>query len=285
MFFIRYIASAFASHFLLKAYFNSCKKAYDILMKVIYNLIMQWQRNTQVVRQYVKYIVLILYLYKYWWHLEVCRHMSDCGFPHHEFLHFLHFLQWTRVIFIVSGKDNKSYHYDYIVVISGVSMPLEISLPLPLLHVSGEVLTGRTALCSSDQGWPFLVTAHCKDDPWGSSGLWAWRGPTHSWGSLSCSSLLKTLVSHFFFFLSFFFTCSYFLDLFLIEGCLRYSIGVIPATYQRDSVTGVHMSPPSCSPSHLPSLPTLLVVTEPRCEFLESHSEFPLAPYFAHGSV
>ena len=97
-------------------------------------------------------------------------------------VHFLHFSQWTWVIFIVSGKDNKSYHYNYIVVISGVSMPLEISLPLPLWHVSGEALTGRTALCSSDQGWPFLVTAHRKDDPWGSRGLWAWRGPTHSWG-------------------------------------------------------------------------------------------------------
>ena len=226
-----------------------------------------------------------MYLYKYWWHLEVCRHMSDCGFPHHEFLHFLHFSQWTRVIFIVSGKDNKSYHYDYIVVISGVSMPLEISLPLPLWHVSGEALTGRTALCSSDQGWPFLVTAHRKDDPWGSRGLWARRGPTHSWGPWVAPHYWRLLFHISFFFLSFFFTCSYFLDLFLIEGCLRYSIGVIPATYQRDSVTGVHMSPPSCSPSHLPFLPTLLVVTEPLCEYLESHSEFPLAPYFAYGSV
>ena len=134
---------------------------------------------------------------------EVCRHMSDCDFPHHEFLHFLNFSQWTWVIVIVSGKDNKSYHYDYIVAISGVSMPLEISLPIPPLHVSGESLTGRTALCSSDQGWPFLVTAHCKDNPWGSRGLWAWRGPTRSWGSLSCSSLLKTCFIFLFFFLSF----------------------------------------------------------------------------------
>lgn len=214
-------------------------------------------RNTQVVKQYVKYIVLILYLYKYWWHLEVCRHMSDCAFPHHEFLHFLNFSQWTWVIVIVSGKDNKSYPYDYIVAISGVSMPLEISLPIPPRHVSEETLTGRTALCSSDQGWPFLVTARCKDNPWGSRGLWAWRGPTHSWGSLSCSSLLKTCFT-FLFFLSFFFTCSYFLDLFLIERCLHYSIGVITATYQRESVPGVHKSPPSCSSSHLPFLPTPL---------------------------
>ena len=140
--------------------------------------------------------------------------MSDCSFPHHEFLHFLNFSQQTWVIFVVSGKDNKSYHYDYIVEISGVSLPLEISLPFPPLHVSGETLTGRPAPCSSDQSWPFLVTAHCKDHPWGSRGLWPWRGPTHSQGSLNCSSLLKTLVSHFFFLFHLFF----FSDLFLIEG-------------------------------------------------------------------
>lgn len=119
-------------------------------------------RNTQVVKQYVKYIVLILYLYKYWWHLEVCRHMSDCAFPHHEFLHFLNFSQWTWVIVIVSGKDNKSYPYDYIVAISGVSMPLEISLPIPPRHVSGETLTGSHREDGSVFLWPGLaLPGHC----------------------------------------------------------------------------------------------------------------------------
>ena len=80
---------------------------------------------------------------------------------------------------MVNEKGNKSHCYDYIVAISWVSMALEFLLPFPLMHMSGEMLTERMALCSHDQGWSLLVIAHCEEDPWGPHWLWAWRGPTH----------------------------------------------------------------------------------------------------------
>lgn len=65
---------------------------------------------------------------------------------------------------MVNEKDNKSHYYDYIVSISWVSMALEFLLPFPLMYMSGEMLTERMALCSHDQGWSLLVTAHCEED-------------------------------------------------------------------------------------------------------------------------
>ena len=48
--------------------------------------------------------------------------------------------------------------------------------------------------------------------------------------------------------------------------------------------THVPLFPPK-PPAHLPSHPTLLIVTEPLFESSELHSKFPLAIYFTYGLV
>ena len=60
---------------------------------------------------------------------------------------------------------------------------------------------------------------------------------------------------------------------------------LVSAKYQHESAMGIHMSPPSwiSHPSLSPSHPSRLL--EPRFEFPESYSKFPLALYFTYGNV
>ena len=48
---------------------------------------------------------------------------------------------------------------------------------------------------------------------------------------------------------------------------------LVSAKHQHESAIGIAVSPPS----HLPPIPLLWVVIEPRCEFPESHGKFPWA--------
>ena len=60
---------------------------------------------------------------------------------------------------------------------------------------------------------------------------------------------------------------------------------LVSAKYQHESAIGIHTSPPSwiSHPSLSPSHPSRLL--EPRFEFPESYSKFPLALYFTYGNM
>ena len=72
---------------------------------------------------------------------------------------------------------------------------------------------------------------------------------------------------------------------FLIEGWLLYSIVLVSSKHQHEFAIGTHISPLIESPFHLPSHPTLQVMTEPQVGSPESYSKCPLPIGFIYGNV
>ena len=78
----------------------------------------------------------------------------------------------------------------------------------------------------------------------------------------------------------------FFLNLFLIGGQLLYSIVLLSAIHQHESVMSIHMSPPLwTSPHNLHPIPPLYIVTEHLVYLSVLCSSFPLVSCFIYGDV
>ena len=94
---------------------------------------------------------------------------------------------------------------------------------------------------------------------------------------LSCPvTILHILVLHFFLF---------FKKIIFNWRIIAFSVVLVSDIHQHESAIGLYMSSPSWTSLLTPPFPLLLGCHRALFEFPESHSKFPLAIYFTHGSV